>query len=557
MKSSAIRWAVAGLALAAGTLGPSRLAAQSGLEAFVDSIAHEHVDSGRLAGISVGVVQGSDTLLLKGYGFADLEWDVPMPPDAIHEIGSVTKQFTSAAVLQLWSDGKLDLDADFTEYLPDYDTQGRTIPVRRLLDHTSGIKGYTEIAEFGRLMPQALPKDSLVAMFEAVPLEFEPGTAVIYNNSAYFLLGLIIEEVTGQDYADYLEEHVFPRADMDDTSYCTNDGVWKRRARGYAPSEDGLDRAAYLDHRWPYAAGSLCSTVGDLISWNRALHGGEVLGPDAYQMLITPAPLEDGTPIRYAMGITQYQAPSGRVIEHGGGIPGFLSSSRYYPDEDAIVVVLLNTAGPPGPDHIVDAIGERLFGDDHLPQARAYEGDLQPFVGRYKGPARGASLTLTVTVEDETLMVAEPGGEPEALDYLEGTTFFDGINQVIFEMDGDLAHTARLDQIGGHYVLTRAAAEAAATGVEVPLELLESYVGTYQLTPEFRIEVTVAEGQLHVQATGQPRFPLVADSDTEFHLEVVDASVEFVRGEGGGVNALILHQGGASQRAERVVAVPR
>ena len=429
--------------------------AQSTLAAYVDSIAAEHLDEGRIAGMAVGVVHGPDTLVLEGYGFADLEWDVPMPADAIFEIGSVTKQFTSVAILQLWQQGKVDLDADLKTYLPEYDTQGRTIAVRRLLDHTSGIKGYTEMPDFARLVPRALARDSLVALFEAEPLEFEPGHALIYNNSAYFLLGLIIEAVSGQEYDAYLEEHVFPLAGMDDTSYCTNNEVWKGRAHGYSPGPDGLERAAYLDHTWPYSAGSLCSTVGDLVSWNRALHGGEVLSPEAYQAMTTPAPLADGTPTRYAMGITQYQSRSGRVIAHGGGIFGFLSTSRYYPDEDATVVVLMNTAGPPGPDVVADAVAGYLFGDDHLPPAQAFTGSLDPFEGRYSGPGRGRTLNVTISSEGGGLVLDMGMGPPMTLEFLEGSTFFNGTMRVVFEREDDRFGRVRIDQVGGHYVLTR------------------------------------------------------------------------------------------------------
>lgn len=525
--------------------------AQQTLEDVADTLAARHVDSGALAGMAVGVRRGDETLLLKSYGFADLEWDVALPADAIFEIGSVTKQFTSAAMLQLWADGKIDLDADITEYLPEYDTQGRTIQLRRLFDHTSGIKGYTEMSEFGRIASRDLPRDSLVAMFEAEPLEFEPGTALIYNNSAYFLLGLIIEEVSGQSYEDYLEEHVFPRAGMDDTSYCTNDEVWERRAHGYQPVRGELRRASYIDHNWPYSAGSLCSTVEDLLDWNRALHGGEIVSEEAYAALTTPAPLEDGTSIRYAMGLSHHEAPSGRVIEHGGGIPGFLSHSRYYPDEDVTVVVLLNTAGPPGPTAIADALGEHLFGDDNVPTAGTFEGDLSMFEGRYRGPARGQSFTAVVEVEDGQLAISINAREAQRPEYLEGTTFFRGATRMTFDVEGGVATTLRMDQIGGHYVLARVEEGGEDEPLEVPADVLETYVGLYRATGQFEIDVTLEDGQLYTQAAGQGRYPVFADSETEFHLEVTEASIEFIR-EDGEVVAAVINQGGRTLRLERV-----
>ena len=208
------------------------------------------------------------------------EWDVPMPVDAVFEIGSVTKQFTAAAVLRLRDEGKLDLDADITEYLPDYPTQGHRIPVRRLLDHTSGIKGYTEMASFGPISTRRLPRDSLVALFAAEPFDFPPGEAQIYNNSAYFLLGLIIEKVSGVSYEEYVERELFAKLGMARSSYCSNSDVVARRARGYQSMGGVLVRAPYLDHTWPYAAGSSVldgrgpDHVATRAAWRRRAAGG-------------------------------------------------------------------------------------------------------------------------------------------------------------------------------------------------------------------------------------------------------------------------------------------
>ena len=253
--------ATATFAVVAGFAPAAARAQDSGLEAFVDSIVAESLEDGRLAGTAIGVTSGGETLLMKGYGWGDLEWDEAMPGDAILEIGSVTKQFTAVAALMRWEQGELDLDADITDYLPDYDTQGRAVPVRMLFDHTSGIQGYTEMpSAMNELATRRLPRDTLVSLFEAAPFQFEPGTALIYNNSAFFLLGLIVEAVSGQGYDDFLEEHVFPVADMGDTSYCTNDEIWERRAHGYSAATDGLERAAYLDHTCSVVNSSLPSS---------------------------------------------------------------------------------------------------------------------------------------------------------------------------------------------------------------------------------------------------------------------------------------------------------
>ena len=152
---------------------------------------------------------GAETPLFETYGYADLKFDIPMTEDAVHEIGSITKQYTSVAMLKLWKKGKVDLDADVTDYLPDLDTQGHSIPVRRLFGHTSGIKSYTSMESFRPIMAAKHPRDTLVSLIGAAPFDFAPGEALIYNNSGYCLLGLIIEKVSGQLDEEYLQEQIF------------------------------------------------------------------------------------------------------------------------------------------------------------------------------------------------------------------------------------------------------------------------------------------------------------------------------------------------------------
>jgi len=438
--------------------------------AALDSAAEAHVANDLVAGVSVAVVRGADTLLMKGYGLADLEWAVPTPVDgrASYEIGSMTKQFTAAAVLKLVEEGKLDLDADMTRYLPDFDTQGHAVPLRRLLDHTSGIKGYTEMRAFGEIAVRKLPRDTLVALVAAEPFEFEPGTAQIYNNSAYFLLGLIIEKVTGQEYADYVRENLFDALGMADSYYCSSSAVRAMRAHGYDPTPGGLVRKGYLEHIWPYAAGSLCSTVGDLVRWNQALHGGEVLSPGSYRALTTPAPLEDGTPIRYAMGLGVDDRGGRRIIAHGGGINGFLSDGRYYPDEGLIIVVLQNSTGSPGPGALGSALADLVLGPLPEPVATPYAGDLEELVGEYAGPARGRRLTMSVSVDDGALVFTPQGAAEGARPvHVQGMTWEAGATRFWFERQAGGGAVLRMDQGSGHYVLRRVGGEGGgqATGV--------------------------------------------------------------------------------------------
>ena len=415
------------------------------LHQVVDSIVEAAMADGRAAGMSVAVAREGRILVDRTYGHADLELDVPTPPDGVYEIGSVTKQFTSAAILQLQEQGKVDLDADLTTYLPEYPTQGRRIPVRRLLDHTSGIRGYTEIPGFGDLSIRTVPRDTVVAFFASEPFDFEPGEAAIYNNSAYFLLGLIIEEVTGMDYEEYVEEHLFRPAGMIHSSYCSETRITPRKVKGYQAGPDGLQHKPFLVHLHPYAAGSLCSTTRDLIRWTEALHDGRILGEEAYRVMVSGGRLNDGTELRYAAGLSLTPIRGHRAIHHGGGINGFLTSLVWIPEEDLTVAVLVNTTGPVGPGGISADIVEAMLGERPL-ETVTFTGDPTRYEGSFEGVGRGQPLRASFMVGDEgELMVRLGQGSPQPLAYLGGETFALGNSRVTFEWDGNRVARIRAD----------------------------------------------------------------------------------------------------------------
>jgi CubicO group peptidase (beta-lactamase class C family) len=432
----------------AQTTDPARI------RAAVDSIVTAALAGGRAAGVSVGVVRGKDTLVFKAYGSADLELEVPTPDRAVYEIGSITKQFTSASILLLAEQGKLSLDDPITKYLPDYPTQGHTITIRRLLDHSSGIQGYTEMPVFGALVPQRLPRDTLVKLFSARPFKFAPGTAVAYNNSAYFLLGLVIEKAAGGTYADFVKKNLFEKFGMPDSRYCSERDVIKRRAEGYELSPNGLVLKSHLDHTWPYAAGSLCSTAWDLVAWSQALHGGRVLTPASYRLMTTPAPLNDGTPIRYAMGLINDSIGGRHAIHHGGGINGFLSDMAYFPDNQLTITVLVNTAGPVSPTGMLVAIANLIHGPPATPAAVPLDHPASDYVGTFRGVGRGDSLTVTV-MDSGGVRLRLGNGQPNAPRYVGNDSFMIGRNRFFFVRSGGRVVSIKADLVSVVTVLNR------------------------------------------------------------------------------------------------------
>ena len=422
------------------------------------------IREGLIAGASVAVVHRGERIAVRGYGWANLELQVPTPGDAIYETGSITKQFTTAALLQLQEEGRVDLDADIGTHLPDFPTQGNRITVRELLDHTSGIRGYTEIVAARPYFVRRVPRDSLVALIADHPFDFPTGEHAIYNNSAYYLAGMILEQVSGMSYEEFVEEKIFAELGMDRSHYCSETEIHEGKVTGYDAGPDGLRNKGFIVHNIPFAAGSLCGSAGDLATWLGALHGGEVLTEDGYAQMIEPGDLNDGTKLRYALGLATSDILGHRAIHHGGGIPGFTSESLYLPEEELAVVVLVNSTSPPGPSALAREIVELLVGDA-TPEPMTFDGDLAYFEGTYSGPARAGEAVLRIAVDGDllTMTAVTVGGrdipddrqEADSLDYRGDMTFSNGTLLLTFEGEGDAASVLRWDQGAGYTVMTR------------------------------------------------------------------------------------------------------
>ena len=292
------------------------------------------------------VADASGVVFKKGYGYANFEWQIPNAPDVRFRLASITKQFTSMVVMQLVAEGKLKLDGKLTDYLPDYrkDT-GDRITIAQLLNHTSGIPSYTsQPTFFAESSRDPYTPVEFVKKFASGDLEFEPGSKFTYNNSAYFLLGVIIEKVTGKPYADAVQERIFTPLGMKSSGYDLAAPVLPKRASGYEPRGGDVVNAPYLDMTVPYAAGSLYSTVEDLYLWDRALYTDRLLRDDLKKHLFTPT-LQD-----YGFGwvIKKVRLDDGKselgTISHAGGINGFSTRIFRVPETKELVVLLDNTS---------------------------------------------------------------------------------------------------------------------------------------------------------------------------------------------------------------------
>jgi D-alanyl-D-alanine carboxypeptidase len=381
--------------------------------ATIDSLATAFLAQGPVAGVSVAVVKGPDTIVMKGYGLADVENDVAASAKTVYRIGSITKQFTSAAIMRLVEDGKLSLDDTLGKLGWGVPPAWQGVTVRRLLNHTSGIRSYTSTGpRWQRRWREDMLPDTIVGLVRDDTLDFKPGAQWRYNNTGYVLLGMIIRGVSGKPYATFLEDEFFRPLGLSQTYYCSERPIIKYRAQGYQRANRQLVNAEYLSMTQPFSAGALCSTVGDLVAWQRALVGGRVVRPASYIAMATPESLTDGKPLTYGYGLGVGTFEKRRKVSHGGGIHGFNTELAYYPDDTLHVVVLANTESNPG--RLADQIARVALG---LPLLTAPRGvalaapERARYVGTYTltTPA-GQKVPIRVVERGDTL-TAQMGGQ--------------------------------------------------------------------------------------------------------------------------------------------------
>ncbi|HEY3811590.1 MAG TPA: serine hydrolase domain-containing protein [Caulobacteraceae bacterium] len=344
----------AGLAAAVSAAAGARAAAapEAAAPMSVDAAVGQMVSDKLTPGLQVAIFRKGAFSLSKGYGFANLETGTPMSPASVQHIGSISKQFTAAGLMKMREQGKLDLDAKFSTYYPDF-PRGGDITIREMLTHTSGLGNYTDTKTrdifYDRARHDYPSPELYTAMKTETDPEFvaEPGTAWNYSNSAFVLLGLLFEKLAGEPYALALRHQVLDPAGLALTADDDLSEVVPNRASGYTPdakAPSGYINAAYISMTYPGGAGALRSTCEDLCRWHQALLAGKVVNAESLKLMTTPGRLKDGTipsrkgkdgkpvDIKYGFGLGIGEDAHGAFIEHGGGIFGFLSEVKTYVD---------------------------------------------------------------------------------------------------------------------------------------------------------------------------------------------------------------------------------
>ena len=364
----------------------------------MEEVVQSYVSSKTFMG-SVLVARGETVLFEKGYGSANLEWDVPNSPTTKFRLGSVTKQFTAASILLLEERGKLKVDDPVKMYMPDAPPAWDKMTIYNLLTHTSGIPSFTGFPDYASTRALPTTPEKLVTRFRDKPLEFQPGEKWNYSNSGYVLLGYLIEKISGESYEKFVQENIFTPLGMRDSGYDSNSTIIPHRAAGYSPGPNGPHNTDFIHMSVPFAAGGLYSTTEDLLRWEQGLFGGKLLSPASLQKMTTP--FKDN----YACGLFVNTANGRKRIDHAGGIEGFNTQLSYYPEDRLTVVVLANLNGS-APSEIAAKLaavahGEKVVLAAERKEIAVPERILAEYVGSYE---LSPSFTLVVTLENGQLM---------------------------------------------------------------------------------------------------------------------------------------------------------
>lgn len=391
------------------------------------------------------VAKKGNVLLEQGYGYKNASAKLLNDSNTTFQIGSITKQFTSAIILQLQEQHKLSVQDKLSKYISDY-PNGDSITIENLLTHTSGIYNYTnDDAYMQNSSANPIKLETLISLFKNKPLYFSPGSKYSYSNSGYVLLGYIIEKVTVKSYFTVVKENIFKPLGMTHTGFDFKNLKSPNKATGYLKlTTKNIQAAPVVDSSVSYAAGSIYTTAGDLYKWDRALYTNKIIHDSSLQKAFTPYKNN------YGYGWVIDSSYGKKVVMHEGGIFGFVSFIARIPADETCIILLEN---------------EQSSG---LPK------------------------------------IAE------------------NINSILNQQPYDFPRTR--NEIG------------------VDTLILKEYIGQYQLAPNFILTVTIEDGQLMAQATGQNKNELFAEKENLFFLRFEDVRIEFIKAPDGKIDRLILYQ---------------
>jgi len=525
---------------------------------YADTMLAEHFATDE-PGAVVLVAQGDEVIYRGARGSASLELGVALSPDHVFRLGSITKQFAAAGVLKLVEAGKVSLDDPLTKFVPGY-PGGEKVTVRMLLNHTSGIRSYTDVpGRMDSLIQKDMTTKELIDSFKDEKADFAPGAEWNYNNSGYVLVGAVIESASGLPWYEYLDQTLFQPLQLKHTgSGDATKAVIAGHVGGYSLAGDRWAEAHYLSMTQPHAAGSLISSVDDLLRWNRALHAGTLLTKNNYRQMITPLGKAVGK--KYGFGIEHTTLRGKDVLKHGGGINGFNTELIYLPESVTTVVVLENydsgRKGMIGASELAHRLAAFAIGNPY-PERKAIPLDADTLKG-YEGVYRFDKDSFRVVrVVDGKLTSIRTGGSKHMMIPIARDNFLldKGLSRVQFERKGNGKVVAMRvfendEGKGDRVARTEESLPPERVSITVPEATMKRIAGTYTHDGS-TLTIAITGTGMTAQMGDQSALELLAESATRFFLKDVDVTLEFPAGDAPAAS-VTSRQGGETTTLQRV-----
>lgn len=568
------------LVLIASLLCLSKISFSQNKAEKIDDLLKRYNEYGLFNGSAL-VAENGKVIFKSGYGFANMEWKVPNTPDTKFRIGSISKQFTATIIMQLVEEGKIKLDGKLTDYLPNYrkDT-GDKVTIHELLNHTSGILSYTSMPNvWSDSLRNHYDQDYMIKHFHSGDLQFEPGTQYTYNNTGYYLLGVIAEKVTGKKLGQLLKERIFAPLEMTNTASEDDEIVIDKKASGYLKFGKSYRLDPYFYMPNVLGAGQMYSTVEDMVKWDQVLYTNKILSEESKEKMFTPYLANYG----YGWGISTDTIKGTneitKITAHSGGINGFNTFFIRLLKNKQMIAIFSNAGNAPLNEMageiinilydqkfnypkktISDVIADVIDKDgidaaiDKYRKLKELENDNYDFSENQlntlgysylqKGDVEIALAVFKLNIEAfpksfnpydsyaEALMTN--GDKDEAIKYHEKS------------LELNPGNTNGIEQ------LKKLGVEYKAEELKIDNSILSKYMGQFQLAPNFIITIRVDGDKIFAQATAQQEFEIFPTSETKFYYKVVNAQIEFVKNEKGDFSKLILYQNNREMPAERI-----
>jgi CubicO group peptidase (beta-lactamase class C family) len=492
-------------------------------------------------GVSVLIAKGEQIIYERQIGLANLENDVAIDASSLFSVGSITKQFTAAAILQLEAKHQLQLTDRVVKYLPKMAKAIPEVTIKQLIQHTSGVPDYPRIKGVRQMIRNEPSVEELIRLALMEGSVFSPGTDYQYSNTGYLLLGKVIAAISGQTFEAYLLQHILKPAGMENSDFTSFTTVLPRRTTPYTYDEDlGILRAT--PHAYSSAAGGLWSNPKELLQWMKALRAGKIIPPAGLRQMFSATNPTEASPY---YGWEANEVAGHLSYEHTGFEPGYKASSIYLPAEDIYLIAVQNTENSSPTPPLIKAAALCL--GKPYPAAEVSLSDIGlmgRFVGRY---SFSEGKERIVRLENGKLSYLAPGGLPRPLYLLDSLTLFfgDGYRQLIMESaSGDkpsrLTYRNRRYTETGQLISKEVSTERRA--IILPPATLAQFTGQYQ-TEHFLMDIMLEGGQLYAQPEGSDRLPLTAYADRKFYIQEIGAELEFKATDGIWSEVCILLEG--------------